>query len=206
MNKLTKRAENGLAYLVSVKESEQVVESKYPNTLKCITDSFEKLATYEETGLEPCEVAGLVKAKAEGRLIELLDDEYKTIKLIEIALNLKLYDWQKTYILSKGEYPMVGRRTGRTMAYIIKLCISDGEPILMYECKHIALYSDGFHGHRYDDFFRDELRNIYEQLKRHKGLKLRTIVFNKEDAERAVADRGRCKGRAESTKEVSDNE
>jgi hypothetical protein len=37
-----------MAYLVNVKSDEQTVESPYRNTLKCITDAFEKLAQYEE--------------------------------------------------------------------------------------------------------------------------------------------------------------
>lgn len=51
--RLTKRTANeNLPFLVNVKENEQRVEGSY-NTLMCIKDSWEKLARYEETGLEP---------------------------------------------------------------------------------------------------------------------------------------------------------
>lgn len=47
--RLTARSpKNNMAYLVNVKENEQVVDSSY-NTLMCIRDAFEKLAIYEET-------------------------------------------------------------------------------------------------------------------------------------------------------------
>jgi len=47
--RLTARSlKNGTAYLAGVKENEQDVESKYPNTLRCILDCFERLAVYEE--------------------------------------------------------------------------------------------------------------------------------------------------------------
>jgi molecular chaperone GrpE (heat shock protein) len=52
--RLTARSpKNNMAYLANVKPNEQVIESSYPDTLKCIMECFEKLAQYEETGLEP---------------------------------------------------------------------------------------------------------------------------------------------------------
>jgi hypothetical protein len=62
MDRLTaRRNDNGLAYLVGVKPDEQEVESPYPNTLRCILDCFERLATYEDIGLTPEEVVGFCK-------------------------------------------------------------------------------------------------------------------------------------------------
>ena len=69
--RLTERSpKNGMAYLINVKQNEQVVESPYPNTLRCIMDSFDRLAAYEDSGLSPEEVQELAKAKADGRLVE----------------------------------------------------------------------------------------------------------------------------------------
>jgi RNA polymerase-binding transcription factor DksA len=69
--RLTARSpKNGMAYLVNVKQNEQVVESPYPNTLRCIMDSFNRLAAYEDSGLSPDEVQELAKAKADGRMVE----------------------------------------------------------------------------------------------------------------------------------------
>lgn len=53
MNRLTERNDKGCAYLVNVKKDEQVVESPYQNTLRCILDALERLAEYEDTGLDP---------------------------------------------------------------------------------------------------------------------------------------------------------
>lgn len=47
MERLTKRAENGMPYLAKVKDGETAVEGSY-NTLKCIQEAFEALAKYEE--------------------------------------------------------------------------------------------------------------------------------------------------------------
>ena len=71
MERLTARTENGNAYLVNVKPDEQEVDSPYKNTLQCILDCFERLAAYEDTGLDPEEVAEMARAKADGRLVVL---------------------------------------------------------------------------------------------------------------------------------------
>lgn len=57
MSRLTARAQNGMAYLVGVKNDEQEIEGSY-NTLKCVQDAFNRLADYED-------------AESEGRLISL---------------------------------------------------------------------------------------------------------------------------------------
>lgn len=58
--RLTARSpRNNMAYLVNVKPDEQEVNSAYPNTLRAIRDSFERLGQYEDTGLAPEEVETL---------------------------------------------------------------------------------------------------------------------------------------------------
>jgi len=58
--RLTARSpKNNMAYLVNVKPNEQAVDSRYPNTLRAIMDSFERLAQYEEIGLTPEEIKSL---------------------------------------------------------------------------------------------------------------------------------------------------
>lgn len=65
MERLTARSpKNNMAYLVKVKQDEQDVESPYPNTLRCIMDSFNRLAAYEDSGLSPEQVRELAEAKA----------------------------------------------------------------------------------------------------------------------------------------------
>ena len=48
MSRLTARAQNGLAYLVGVRQDEQEVNSPYKNTLQCILDCFQHLAAIED--------------------------------------------------------------------------------------------------------------------------------------------------------------
>jgi hypothetical protein len=70
--RLTARSpKNNMAYLVNVRPNEQAVDSIYPDTLKCILDSFERLAAYEDSGLWPFEVQELANIKAEERLVML---------------------------------------------------------------------------------------------------------------------------------------
>ena len=71
MERLTDREPiRNMAYLAKVKPNEQEVESPYPNTLACILESFDRLAAYEDTGLEPSEVAAL-RARCEAAEAEL---------------------------------------------------------------------------------------------------------------------------------------
>lgn len=57
MQRLTKRASCGNAFLTKVKDTEQEVESKYPNTLKAIMESWDMLAAYEDLNRTPSELA-----------------------------------------------------------------------------------------------------------------------------------------------------
>ena len=47
LERLTARASNGMAYLAKVKDNEQEVEGAY-NTLKCIQESWQRLAELED--------------------------------------------------------------------------------------------------------------------------------------------------------------
>lgn len=101
------------------------------------------------------------------------------IKLIEAAFNLKLHEWQKLYLFDEfedGYYIPCGRKNGRTFAYMIKLCLSEGDPIKLYRTPDLARYRDENHGCIYDHWFRQELRIVYKTLLRT-NLKLRTIYF-----------------------------
>ena len=54
MERLTARStKNGMAYLIGVKQDEQIVESKFHNTLRCIQQAMERLAEYEDEGVDP---------------------------------------------------------------------------------------------------------------------------------------------------------
>lgn len=63
MDRLTARGpQNNMAYLVKVRTNEQDVERPHPDTLRCIIESFERLAEYEDTGLSPNDIKVLQQA------------------------------------------------------------------------------------------------------------------------------------------------
>lgn len=148
---------------------------------RILQEVFGRLAEYEDSKLSPSEVAELAKAKAEGILVILPSKSDEIIRIVELALRIKLYDWQKAYITGVSGYLMPGRASGKTTAYMIKLCLSDGEPIDLTKGKEIERYIDEICGSHYFDWFKRELWNIYAELKRVGGLKLRKIYFSERD-------------------------
>ena len=67
----TRNPKNNMAYLVNVKENEQALDGSY-DTLMCVRDAFEALATYEEMGFSPGEIEKLKQASKEAA--EILGD------------------------------------------------------------------------------------------------------------------------------------
>ena len=98
MDRLTARSpKNNMAYLVNVKNDEQEVECKYPNTLQCILDSFQRLAEYEDTGFTPEKVIHLKVALAATKAMYdvVCDAEEKTVLLEKLnACHAQLADTQ----------------------------------------------------------------------------------------------------------------
>ena len=95
-NRLTNRAENGLPYLVKVKKDEQEIERSFPNTLKAILESFQRLADYED-------------AEEQGLLIKL---PCKVGSLLELRVGKKTQQYRLMGIIQqKGYLPMlIGRQ------------------------------------------------------------------------------------------------
>ena len=149
--------------------------------------ALSRLADYEDIG-SPEELAELAKAKVEGRLVILPTKSEEIIRIVEFALKIKLYDWQKAYITGASDYVMPGRVSGKTTVYMIKLCLSEGDPIDLTKREIVERYADGIHGSAYVAWFRDELWRVYDALKRIGGIKLREIIFSKNKA-RDVYDR-----------------
>lgn len=179
-DRLTARSpKNGMAYLVNIKKNEQALEGLY-DTLMCVRDAFEALATYEETGFSLDEISRLAKEKAENRLVIIPSKSDEIIRIVELALHIKLYDWQKAYITGASDYVMPGRVSGRTTAYMVRLCLLEGEPIDLSKRSEVDRYADGSHSTHYPDWFKGALRDIYYELQRIGGVRLRKIIFTKE--------------------------
>lgn len=63
MDRLTRLYKAGRYSLAKVKDSEQEVDSPYPNTLRAILESFQRLGAYEDTGMTPDEIAAMKRAQ-----------------------------------------------------------------------------------------------------------------------------------------------
>lgn len=134
----------------------------------------------ELTVFSQAELLILSKAKEENRLVILPSKSEEIIRIVEVALRFKLHDWQKAYITGESGYVMPGRQSGGTTAYMLKLCLSEGEPIDLAKWSEAERYTDEIHGHAYPDWFRHNLWDMYRELERIGGLKLRKIIFFKE--------------------------
>ena len=113
----------------------------------------------------------------------------RTIKKVEQALGLKLYDWQKAFIFYNKPYNYYVsgyRGTGKTLAHCLRLCLSEGEPIIAAltpptRAKNEFLRylgEDGCSIHR-SQFFINELRQVYNKLLAAGNIDLREITFKR---------------------------
>lgn len=114
-------------------------------------------------------------------------DKNGLIKAVEKALNLKLHPWQIDYIFYDKDYPknicpclifedfepipsyffygrccMTGRRTGKTLAYCIKLALYSDKSIDM---KKPEEYSDRMEFRYARGYFKHMFVDVWEKLK-----------------------------------------
>lgn len=93
---------------------------------------------------------------------------------IEKAIGFKLYEHQVNYLLDKGGLTG-GRRTGKTVAYCVKLALSDGEPIDLRKPENYAdEWSLPDHKRYAKTFFRDEFMR-YRQMLKDYGFPVREV-------------------------------
>jgi len=80
MERLTARSPiNNAAYLVNIKDDEQVLEGAY-NTLVCLKEAFDRLAAYEDSGLTTDEVQEFAKVKADEKILQEAENENSNAK------------------------------------------------------------------------------------------------------------------------------
>ncbi len=100
-------------------------------------------------------------------------------KKIESALHIKLTDMQKQYIFGHGEWTLTERHTGKTTAHCIKICLSEGDAIVIrfgrmppqfLEDPNISWYNRSW----YNRIYTSEFLRIYKALSKT-NLKLREI-------------------------------
>lgn len=113
----------------------------------------------------------------------------RTLKKVERALGITLYDWQKAFIFYDIPYGIeisASRQTGKTLARCLSLCLSSGEPIIVSrfstdkEISKILFFlgEDSCTRNRTRAFI-DELYNIYNKLLSAGGIDLREIIFRR---------------------------
>jgi hypothetical protein len=125
-------------------------------------------------------------------MIDRLDLEL--LNKIENTLNIKLHDWQKDYILDVPrvlDMRITGRRTGKTLAYTIKLLFLSNKPIRAYDTREVGEYSDwycvtndpnGKEPH-YTQWFSRYLKDIYTEMVDN-GITPRKVFFSREEEKR----------------------
>lgn len=102
----------------------------------------------------------------------------KRVAEVEKALGIKLYECQRDYIFN-GKHACPNERcTGYTTAYCIKLLLTEGEPIRLWEWEYVKWITDGIHGRSYIEWFRKFLIENYERL-RAAGIETRIVEFKK---------------------------
>lgn len=103
------------------------------------------------------------------------------VQLINKALNIELYPWQKMYIFGNPEdvvFP-TERRSGRTTAYILRLLLSESEPLLIYRPDVLKNVIDAHYSSVYYEWFRHEVHYIYQMLRETKVRPyLRPVYFS----------------------------
>lgn len=141
-------------------------------------------AQNEEEKLLQCvhRLANYERRQQAGLLLELPSRQDEIIHAVNIALKIKLYDWQIAYIFGASEYLMPGRVTGGTTAYMLRLLLSKGQPIHLYKPEVLREICDEDHGSSYNAWFKSNLRDMYYELS-NPGLRLtlRKIYFSHSD-------------------------
>ena len=131
----------------------------------------------------------LAQADSEGRVVILPTKAQEQRFLVERALKIKLLDWQVAYIWGNSGYLMPGRGTGKTLASIIRLCLSEGDPLHAYPGgKHFSFEDLNHYRQEYWYEHWRTVHDIYRRLQVYGGLKLRTIYFHFADVREESQD------------------
>lgn len=115
----------------------------------------------------------------------------RTIRKINRALGVKLYDWQIAFIFEGRPYSAEignGRCNGKTLAHVLRACLKTDvnipEPIIIRRSYQTDTFVFEWAGEDAKPimrarFFIHELRDIYNRLQGIRGIKLRDIRFER---------------------------
>jgi hypothetical protein len=110
------------------------------------------------------------------------------IHRIEETLEISFYDWQRKYLLNEPmllDMVMTGRRTGKTLVFIVKQLFEHSEPLLLRNKTEVLNVADWWCcetikdralAHHYLDWYRHELKEVYKKLN-EAGIKTREVIF-----------------------------
>ena len=103
----------------------------------------------------------------------------KRVAEVEKALGIKLYICQRDFILNGNRGCPNERCTGYTTAYCIKLLLTAGEPLKLWDPEQMKQLADYKNNNFYHwDFFRKFLGEHYKQLKAA-GVETRLVEFKR---------------------------
>jgi hypothetical protein len=131
------------------------------------------------------EIVELLEAHEQGRVVILPDRAEEQLFGVENALGVILHRWQVAYIWGNSQYLMPGRATGKTFAQIIKLCLSEGCPIIMAANRPLNMDGLGVvipESYERYHWFRASVQNIYRKLQMYDVPGLRKIYFSDAEA------------------------
>lgn len=109
----------------------------------------------------------------------------RTVKRINKALSISLYDWQIRYIFNDGDYYNefeYGRYNGKTLANVLKFLLS-GNEVVTIDRRTMKFYEQWAYKFAREDngsegrkrIFVQEVLRIYNKLKSAKDLKIRKL-------------------------------
>lgn len=112
------------------------------------------------------------------------------INKIEKALDINFREWQCKYLLNEPillSMEITGRCTGKTLVFILKQLFEDVVPLMLNNKTNILNNADWWCcetrkdralGHSYLDWYRHELKDIYEKLN-EAGIVTKEVIFKK---------------------------
>lgn len=100
----------------------------------------------------------------------------RLIPHIEKAIGFNLYSNQVEYLLNAG-YISGSRMSGKTVAYCIKLALSDGPPLFLGEAISFSDYGDGTARYAQTHFLREFMK--YRLLLKEYGFPVREIHYKR---------------------------
>ena len=104
----------------------------------------------------------------------------RTIEIIEKALDFKLYQAQKDYLMHDTPLQS-GRASGKTLAHCIKLALSEGEPLNTYYPEEFCDddYGRRTNKERYAKYYYNHVLREVRELLSDAGLPIREVMYKR---------------------------